>query len=70
MSEARFGSKAYYKETGVNGPMMRALEVMGIIKPLRSESGWRLFSEEDIKATKAWKARQPKSKRGGRRFGE
>ena len=35
---------------------MRGLEAAGVIKPSRSDSGWRQFSESDVKAVLRWKA--------------
>ena len=70
MSQVMFGTKTFLKRTGLSTPIMRGLEVMEIIHPIRCDSGWRMFSEADIKAAIAWKARQPKSPRGGRQFGE
>jgi len=70
MSDARFGTKTFLKRTGLSTPIMRGLEVMEIIKPLKCDSGWRMFSEADITAALAWKARQPKYPRAGRHFAE
>jgi len=37
---------------------MRALEAVGILTPLRSDSGWRSFEQRDVEAVNAWRAEQ------------
>jgi DNA-binding transcriptional MerR regulator len=46
------GSSSFTRLTGADGPMIRLLEARGIINPVRSDKGWRLFSETDVEAAK------------------
>ena len=56
--ERRFGSTTFLRLTGYSAPMMRALEARGIIQPLKSDRGWRLFSTEDVDAALAFRRKQ------------
>jgi DNA-binding transcriptional MerR regulator len=50
------GTGTFLKRTGINPPRMRYLEAAGIIKPLRTDTGWRSFREQDVAATMKWLA--------------
>jgi len=39
------------------------LEAAGVIQPVRADSGWRQFSEQDVKATIEWKSNNRRSAR-------
>ena len=57
------GSTTFARLAGVNGPTIRLLEATGIINPARSDRGWRLFTDADVAAVKAYKAEQRKQRR-------
>lgn len=58
--ELRLGTTAFCKLVGISEPIMRGLEAGGIIKPMRTEAGWRVFSQADVDAAKHWKANKPR----------
>lgn len=56
-------SKTWYRLTRCTNAQTRQAEALGVIKPLRAEdSGYRLFSEEDVTAMNAWPGNQRKSR--------
>ena len=56
MNEPKYGSGTFLRRARISGPVMRALEEVGIITPVRSDRGWRMFSESDLQAVAQWKA--------------
>jgi hypothetical protein len=46
------------KLTNASSPQMREAEAAGAIHPQRSDSGWRMFGEEDVRRMIEWKARR------------
>jgi len=54
--ELMYGTSTFLKRTGLSAPVMRGLEAAGVISPRKSDRGWRLFTERDIRAVAQWKA--------------
>ncbi len=50
-----FGTTTFLRLTGLTGNAMRYLEAAGTINPQKSDRGWRLFSQSDVDAVKAWR---------------
>jgi hypothetical protein len=42
----------------ISSAEMRALEAVGVIVPLRADTGWRTFCEADVAAVAAWRAQR------------
>jgi hypothetical protein len=57
-SITRIGATTFRKMTRISAAEMRALEAVGILTPLRSDSGWRSFEQRDVEAVNAWRAEQ------------
>ncbi len=57
-NEKHIGSGEFLSEADVTGPMMRIMEASGVITPLKTKAGWRLFSESDVVAARRWKQQQ------------
>ena len=62
--ETRYGTTTYLRVTGISGPTMRGLEAAGIIAPSRTDTGWRQFSEQDVRRAIEWKASRRSPRRG------
>ena len=60
--QERFGSSTFLRLTSMSAPMMRALEARGVIQPLRSDRGWRLFSQQDVTAALAFRREQQRQR--------
>ncbi len=58
VNEKRIGSGQFLTDADVTGPMMRVMEAGGVITPLKTAAGWRLFSESDVVAARRWKQQQ------------
>ena len=54
------GTGTFIKRTGISAPTMRGLEAAGVIRPIKTDSGWRAFSEQDVAAALRWKAGRAK----------
>ena len=55
---SRIGATTFRKMTKVSAAEVRALESIGVIHPLKSDSGWRSFDAADVAAIAAWRAKQ------------
>jgi hypothetical protein len=51
---SHFGSGKFMRDAACTGPQMRIMEAANIIKPTKSENGWRQFTKEDVTAARAW----------------
>ncbi len=63
MAEPLFGTTTFIERTGIPVPRMRELEAAGVIKPMRTDRGWRAFSERDVAAVLRWKAARKPARR-------
>jgi hypothetical protein len=63
MAMANLGSGQFFKETGASNPQVRVAEALGVIKPIKSGSGWRQFTQADVVAMRAWLRQQRKARR-------
>lgn len=61
-SEELLGTTTFLKEAGINAGRMRLLEAAGVIKPLKADSGRRMFNRKDVEAVKAHMAKRPPNK--------
>ena len=55
------GATTFQELTGISGPTRRILEAQGILRPLRSDKGWRLFLREDVQRALQWKKQRRKT---------
>jgi DNA-binding transcriptional MerR regulator len=55
MTEIKLGTGSFIRRTRVTTATMRVLEAAGVIHPVRSDSGWRQFSEADVVAALKWR---------------
>jgi DNA-binding transcriptional MerR regulator len=58
MAMTNLGSGQFFKATGATNPQVRVAEALGVIKPIKSGSGWRQFTQADVAAMKAWLTQQ------------
>jgi hypothetical protein len=65
VSETRFGTTTFLRRARISAPIMRGLEAAGVIVPDKSDRGWRLFSEADLRAVAEWKAAKRRRKASG-----
>lgn len=56
VSTGKIGTGTFLRRTRISSVTMRLLEAQGVIRPERADSGWRMFSEEDVQAAIAWRA--------------
>ena len=64
MTKNYVGSKTFFRETGLGGSQMRCLEMSGVISPIRTDNGWRAYSQADVAAARAWKEKQTLGRSG------
>ena len=57
-----FGTGTFLKLTGIPVPRMRELEAAGIINPIKTDSGWRAFSQQDVAAAIRWKQQRARAR--------
>jgi DNA-binding transcriptional MerR regulator len=50
------GTGLFVKRARITVARMREAQALGIIRPTKTDSGWRTFSEADVTAAKRWKA--------------
>jgi DNA-binding transcriptional MerR regulator len=60
--QLRYGTSTFLRRTGISAPMMRGLEAAGVILPEKSDRGWRLFRESDVRAVLQWKTTRRRRK--------
>ena len=48
-----YGSGAFCREVPCTGPQMRLMQAGGVVQPIVSDAGWRIFSERDLAAARA-----------------
>ena len=65
MSDLKMGTGTFLRRTGLSAPVMRGLEVAGVIAPSKTDTGWRQFSESDVRRALAWK--QARQRKAGKR---
>jgi DNA-binding transcriptional MerR regulator len=56
MAETKLGTTTFLRRAGITAPAMRVAEAAGVIAPSRTDTGWRQFTEQDVRAAIAWKA--------------
>jgi DNA-binding transcriptional MerR regulator len=49
------GMGDFCEAVGYSDSTIRKLEMMGVVKPTRTRSGWRVFTSADVAAVKAWR---------------
>lgn len=49
------GMGDFCKAVGYSDSTVRRLELMGVVTPSRTQSGWRVFTDADVEAVKAWR---------------
>lgn len=64
MAEKYVGSTTFFKQTGLGGAEMRGLEAAGVISPIRTDNGWRAYSQADVAAARKWKAQHAAARSG------
>jgi DNA-binding transcriptional MerR regulator len=52
--EIRFGGGSFQQLTGCRSEHVRILEIAGLIRPSKSDSGFRQFSAADVAAARRW----------------
>lgn len=52
------GMGTFVRRVGLSPPVVRGLEAAGVVSPLRADSGWRMFSEADVRAALQWKTQR------------
>jgi DNA-binding transcriptional MerR regulator len=64
MADAKqtIGTGTFIKLTGLPVPRMRELEAAGIINPIKTDSGWRAFSDADVRAALQWKQQRARAR--------
>jgi DNA-binding transcriptional MerR regulator len=56
---------AFSRHVGLSPPIIRGLEAAGVVNPIKTDSGWRAFSPEDVQRARAWKAERKAAKAEG-----
>jgi DNA-binding transcriptional MerR regulator len=59
----RLGTGTFIRRTGITTSKMRELEAAGVIRPIRSDSGWRQFTEADVQAALRFVTEHPRRRR-------
>lgn len=50
----KFGSQDFYKLTGADNCRLRLMEADGTLSPVKTKSGWRIFSDSDVRKARKW----------------
>lgn len=67
-NQKRMGMGLFAKRAGLSPPVIRGLEAAGVVKPLRTDSGWRAFSEADLRSALNWKDQRRPEQHGHEHF--
>lgn len=54
MTIEHFGSGRFCRTVPCSGPQMRVMEAAGVVKPIKTTGGWRMFKAEDVLAARTW----------------
>jgi len=55
-----YGSADFRRLTGAGNVAVRLMEAHNVISPARTQSGWRVFTQDDVTAATAWLAENAK----------
>jgi hypothetical protein len=61
--ELKFGSADFYRLTGADNCRLRLMEADGTLSPVKTKSGWRIFSDSDVKKARKWLAENTHERR-------
>lgn len=59
----RIGPGAFRRRLDVSSTTLRVLEARGVVNPIKTEAGWRSYSEDDVRAVQEWKRTRKNAKR-------
>lgn len=63
-----FGSSTFFRRTGLNASDLKTLEERGILRPIKTDSGHRCFTADDVAVGQTWAKFKPR-RNGVRKVG-